>query len=247
MTLKTSAFFFALLLAINAPGRLSAQTAADTVRTTQQRTRGVQYSSREEAAAALLAQKKLPLLAGVSVSVDAAGAVMAVCCPYGQYEAAARLNLYGRYFPIAEVGMGVSDHTNETTEIHYKVHSPYFRLGMDYNVAKDVRSGNRIFVGVRYGLSSYKYDLDGPDITDAVYGTTVPFHFTGLKGTTGWGEVVAGLEAKVWGMLHLGWSVRYRMRIHNKKTAVGEAWYIPGYGKSDSHALGGTFNVIFDI
>lgn len=189
----------------------------------------------------------MPLLAGVSVSVDAAGAVMAVCCPYGQYEAAARLNLRGRYFPIAEVGMGVSNHTNETTELHYKVNSPYFRLGMDYNVAKDVRSGNRIFVGLRYGFSTFKYDLDGPDITDAVYGTSTPFRYSGLKSTAGWGEVVAGLEAKVWGMLHLGWSVRYRMRIHNKKTEVGEAWYIPGFGKSDSHALGGTFNVIFDI
>ncbi len=247
MTLKTSAFSFALLLAISAPACLSAQNAADTARTAPQRVRGVQYSSREEAAAALLAQKKLPLFAGASVSVDAAGAVMAVCCPYGQYEAAARLNLYGRYFPIAEVGMGVSDHTNETTELHYKVHSPYFRLGMDYNVAKDVRSGNRIFVGFRYGLSSYKYDLDGPDITDAVYGTSVPFRFSGLKGTTGWGEVVAGLEAKVWGMLHLGWSIRYRLRIHSTNASVGEAWYVPGYGKSDSHALGGTFNVIFDI
>lgn len=56
-----------------------------------------------------------------------------------------------------------------------------------------------------------------------------------------------GLEARVWGILHLGWSVRYKLRIYNKKSIVGDPWYVPGFGKNDSHALGGTFNVIFDI
>lgn len=187
------------------------------------------------------------MFAGVSVSADLAGAVMAVCTPYGQYEAAARVNLKGRYFPTVELGWGVSDHTNETSELHYKVQAPYFRLGMDYNVAKDVRSGNRIFVGLRYGFTTFKYDVDGPDVVDPVYGTTTPFRFTDVKSGAQWGEVVAGLEAKVWGPLHLGWTVRYRMRIHEKKSVLDHAWYVPGYGKSDTHALGGTFNVILDI
>lgn len=256
MTLKIYAYFFVLLLAISLPSTASAQkrkvqpatTKADTTQTASpQHFQGVQYASREEAAAALLAAQQMPLFAGVSVSADVAGAVMAVCCPYGQYEAAARVNLKGRYFPIAEVGWGVSDHTNETTDLHYKVNAPYFRLGMDYNVAKDVRSGNRIFVGVRYAFTSFKFDVDGPDINDPVYGTATPFRYTGVKSGMQWGEIVAGLEAKVWGMLHLGWSFRYRMRIHNKKPSVDNAWYIPGYGKNDTHALGGTFNVIFDI
>lgn len=220
----------------------------DTVKASApQRIQGVQYSSREEAAAALLAAKQMPLFAGVSVSVDLAGAVMAVACPYGQYEASARINFKGRYFPVAEVGWGVSDHTNETSALHYKVQAPYFRLGMDYNVAKDVRSGNRIFIGVRYAFTSFKFDVDGPDMEDPVYGTSTPFRFSNLKGGSQWGEVVGGLEAKVWGPLHLGWSIRYRMRIHNRKPSIDNTWYIPGYGKNDTHALGGTFNVILDI
>ena len=68
----------------------------------------MQYASAEEAAAALAAQKRLPLIAGVSVSTDVCGMIMAACTPYGQYEAAARLNMRGRYFPVVEVGMGVS-------------------------------------------------------------------------------------------------------------------------------------------
>ena len=256
-TLKTYAYSFVLLLLLSSYGLLAgwaqavrpdtARTAPNSAPVAQQHVRGVQYSSPEEAAAALEAQKRLPLFAGISVSADVAGAVMATFTPYGQYEAAARINLRGRYFPTFEMGMGHSDHTDETTEIHYKVNSPYFRVGMDYNVAKDLRSGNRIFVGARYGFTSFKYDMDGPDLTDPIYGGQQPFRFTGIRGTNHWGEIVAGLEAKVWGILHLGWTVRYRMRLYNQEAPTGSPWYVPGYGKNDTHALGGTFLVIFDI
>ena len=92
MTLKIFAFSSVLLL--SCVSAVQAQVAAqqpDTVR--RERVRGVQYASPEEAAAALAAEKRVPLWAGVSVSADLCGALMAACTPYGQYEAAARLNL----------------------------------------------------------------------------------------------------------------------------------------------------------
>lgn len=246
--------FILLLLAISLPLCANAQRPekTDSVRTEKDKAartpvRGVQYSSRAEAAAAIEAQNAIPLFAGVSVSVDLCGALMAVLTPYGQYEAAARVNLRGRFFPIAEVGWGVSDNTNESTENHFKVSAPYWRVGMDYNVARDRRSGNRIYAGLRYGFSSYKYDMSGPDIVDGYYGTATPFSLTGLSGTTHWAEVVFGLEAKVWGMLHLGWSVRYRQRLHDSPSSYGSAWYVPGFGRNGGHCIGGTFNLIFDI
>lgn len=247
--LRTFAFFCALLLSSLLP--CAAQhTAADTLRSggrSAGQVRGVQYSSPEEAARALALQKRLPLIAGVSVMADACGAFMAAFTPYGQYEAAVRLNMRGKYFPVFEMGLGVSDHTNETTELHYNVHSPYYRLGLDYNFCKNVRSGNRLFAGVRYGFTTFKYDLSGPDLTDAIYGGTLPYRFEGVRGTNHWAEVLFGLETKVWGILHLGWSIRYKFRLYNKESNLGNAWYIPGYGKNDSHALGGSFNLIFDI
>jgi hypothetical protein len=60
-------------------------------------------------------------------------------------------------------------------------------------------------------------------------------------------ELVGGIEAKVWGILHLGWSVRYKMRIAESNTAVGHAWYVPGYGTSGGSVMTGTFNVSIDI
>ena len=145
------------------------------------------------------------------------------------------------------MGWGLSNHTDEITNLHFKTNSPYFKIGCDYNFVKNWRSGNRVFAGVRYAFTSFKYDLDGPPITDPIWGGTTPFAFSNVSSNMHWGEIVFGLEAKIWGIFHLGWSVRYKMRISQKETSLGQAWYVPGYGKNDSHALGGTFNVIFDI
>lgn len=203
--------------------------------------RGIQFDRSN------LKQKPLPLFAGVAVGADVVGAVMASVSPFGQLEALCRINMKGTYFPVLEAGWGLSDHTDETTNIHYKTGAPFFRIGCDYNFARDKRSGNRILGGLRYGFSSFNYDVDGPSITDPVWGTQTPFNFTGLKGSNHWAEVVFGLEAKIWGIFHLGWTFRYRLRLSNKESAVGSPWYVPGYGRNDTHSLGGTLNLVFDV
>lgn len=247
MMLKICAYSFVLLVSSLLPVVASAQSAtpADTSQT--QPVRGIQYTSREAAAAALEAARPVPFFAGVAVSADLCGAFMAAFTPYGQYEAAARINLWGRYFPTVEVGIGSSNHTNETTELHYKVNAPYFRIGCDYNFLKNRRSGNRLFAGARYAFTTFTYDIDGPDLVDPIYGTTTPYRFTNLRGRNHWGEILFGLEAKVLGPLHLGWTVRYRIRFSDRQSSVGSPWYVPGYGKNDTHALGGTFNLVIDI
>jgi len=241
---KILRYIFALLLCSSAGGVALAQTPAATTDSTAHTTtvRGIQY-----VADTLLDTRPLPLFAGISVSGDVAGAVMAVVSSYGQYEAACRVNLRGRYFPIVEVGYGVSDHTDESTDIHYKTSAPYFRIGCDYNFARDRRSGNRILGGLRYGFTSFDYDVSGPDIIDPVWGTHTPFTYTGQHCSVQWVEISFGLEAKIWSIFHLGWTFRYRLRLHNSAPSVGEAWYVPGYGRNDSHAISGTFNIVFDI
>lgn len=183
----------------------------------------------------------------LSVGTDVAGAFLAATTSYGVLEGNLRLNLHETYFPTLEVGMGMSDHTNDESHLHYRTHSPYFRLGCDYNFIKDKSSGNRIFAGMRYGFTPFRYDVDGPDLYDPVHHKYHPFAFKGLSATSHWAEVVAGLEARVWGILHLGWSVRYKLRINESNTAVGHAWYVPGYGKSGGSVMTGTFNVSVDI
>lgn len=248
--MRTLRFFCAAALLLLGSGGVFAQnkevtTIADTTKTVP--FRGVQYASREEAAAALARNKRIPFLAGASLTADLCGAVMAVATPYGQYEAALRVNLRGRYFPVVEAGWGVSDHTNDITDINYKVSAPYFRLGCDYNFTKDKRSSGRILAGLRYGFSVFDYDLAAPPVQDPNYGGSLPVSLKGISGCVHWAEVVFGLEAKVWGPLSLGWSVRYRLRLSDKKSAFGSPWYVPGFGKNGTTTLGGTFNIGFTI
>lgn len=243
--MRTFVFFFVLLLLSNFS--LFAQTQKEGSDTLQFVKRDTAVSVIRAPQTAEDTTRKESLFQGVAVGFDVCGAVMAVATPYGQYEAFARGNLKETYFPVVEVGVGTSNHTNDESNLHYKVNAPYFRLGCDYNFLKDRHSGNRILCGLRYGFSAFKYDLDGPDLTDPVYGTAHPFVYKGLKGNMHWAEVVAGVETRIWKIFHLGWTIRYRLKLHEKESEVGHAWYIPGYGKSDGHALGGTFNVVIDI
>ena len=63
----------------------------------------------------------VPLFNGFAVSVDLVGPVQMLIGDYGQYEAALRINLKDRYFPIVEAGIGKADHTNDfhTRQAHH--------------------------------------------------------------------------------------------------------------------------------
>ena len=62
-----------------------------------------------------------------------------------------------------------------------------------------------------------------------------------------WAELLFGIDAKVAGPLHMGWSVRYRRRLVHDEGILDKTWYVPGYGIQESTRLGYTFNVMIDI
>ena len=195
-----------------------------------------------------LSQEKAPVFAGVSVSADLVGAVMKFAnSDYSQMEVAARLNFREKYFPVFEMGYGSSDYEGAETGNTFKTQAPYFRIGLDYNFTKKWWKGNRLYAGIRYGFTSFKYDISSPDFIDPVWGTEYPFVFKDISANAHWGEVVFGIETRIWKFFHIGWNVRYKARLGTKKSPIGDPWYIPGYGKYGNSCLGGTFNIIFDI
>ena len=62
----------------------------------------------------------IPLLRNVAVSADLVGPIQLMVSDYGQYEAALRVNLKDKYFPVVEIGIGKADGTDESTQINYK-------------------------------------------------------------------------------------------------------------------------------
>jgi len=190
----------------------------------------------------------IPLFRGFAVSIDLVGLAQMQLSDYGQYEAALRLNLHDQYFPTFELGYGRANHEDdEVTRLSYKTQAPYFRIGADVNIMKKKHTGNRVFIGLRYAFTSYKVDVNRVPFDDPTWGWKTEYDVSGVPCSQHWAELLFGIDARVAGPLHLGWSARYRTRISHDDGIIGKTWYVPGYGTQDSSTLGATFNITIDI
>lgn len=189
----------------------------------------------------------IPLFRGVALSADLAGIAQMTFSDYGQYEAALRINLKDKYFPIIELGYGKADAENVISKLSYKTSAPYGRIGIDFNLMKNKHDIYRIYGGFRYAYTSFKFDVEGHDITDPVWGDHIKYSAKDVKANYHWLEAVFGLDAKIWGPIRLGWSFRYKRRLIHDDGNIGNTWYVPGYGKQGGTRLGGTFNVAFEL
>ena len=195
-----------------------------------------------------LQKDSVPLFRGFAVSFDLVGFASMQLSDHGEYEGAFRVNIHDEWFPIVEIGYGKANHeTDEVTRISYQTQAPYFRIGIDKNLLKDKHGPYRLYGGLRYAFTSYKVDLDCQDLVDPVWNRRADFGVKDEQCNYHWLEAVLGVDAKIFGPLHLGWSVRYKRRIAHKDGAIGRTWYVPGYGLEEDTRLGGTFNVIIDI
>lgn len=194
------------------------------------------------------AKTKIAFFQGFTLSADILGIGQYFLSDYGSTEAALRLNLKNTYFPIAELGYGICDATNYNTNIRYKTSAPFLRIGVDINFLKDKLQDNRLYAGVRYGISPFEYDLEGPDMTDPIWGGSSPFSYKNISSTAHWGELVFGFQVKVWGNFHMGWSIRLKKYFSISNSKSSQPYYIPGFGTTTSStAWGGTYNLIFDL
>ena len=207
------------------------------------------YNSTKEARRVARAAENdtIALFRGVAVSADLVGLAQQAFSDYGQYEAALRINLRDKYFPVFEVGYGKADADDPTTNLSYKTSAPYGRIGVDFNIAKNKHDDYRIYAGFRYAMTYYKFDVEGNGIKDPVWGDDVVYEAHDVKANYHWLEGVFGVDAKIAGPLRLGWSFRYRRRLFSDDGTMGNTWYVPGYGKQGGSRMGGTFNVIFEL
>ncbi len=195
-----------------------------------------------------LEKDSVPLFCGFAVSFDLVGAAQLMLSDHGEYEGALRINLHDQWFPIFELGIGHANHEkDEVTELIYKTTAPYFRLGMDWNILKKKHGPNRMYAGFRYAFTAYKCDIIREKLPDPVFGGGSRFGEESVSCSQHWLEAVLGIDAKIFGPLHLGWTVRYKRRIAHKEGNIGTSWYVPGFGRNDSDNFGANFNVIIDI
>lgn len=192
-------------------------------------------------------KEKTPWLGGVAVSADLCGLSMKlVGAKFANMEIAGRLNIKEKFFPILEVGIGDCTRQGGENSNVFSCTSPYWRVGMDYNVNKKP-NGNRFFAGGRYAFSRFKYDYTAPSLMDPVYHVEMPLDLKSQDGYMQWFELVVGFETKMWSIVRLGWNFRYRMYLTNSFPENGDPYFVPGYGKFGVSTFGGTVNLVFDV
>ncbi|MCD8281855.1 MAG: DUF6048 family protein, partial [Prevotella sp.] len=122
----------------------------------------------------------------------------------------------------------------------------------------------KLFVGLRYGYTSFKYDLTVLEQTGEEYVTAEPeeedgeeevtvvpvseyVEHDGLRAKCHWLEGVFGVDARIFGPLHLGWDIRYRRRLVKKYDNTAAPWYIPGFGNRKLAGFTAMFNLTVSI
>ncbi len=188
------------------------------------------------------------LIRGLSVYTDLAGVgnkLFGGTYLYG--EVGAELNILNRFMPVVEAGYATCDVLDDEKSIAYNTSAPYFRAGMNYNFMHKKDTYSIIYAGLRYGFSSFSFDISSPALKDPVWGGEVPFDYKGISCSAGWLELVAGIRARIWKNLHMGWSLRYKRLMRTKDNVYSDPYYIPGYGIKDDVLFGFTYNIIYYI
>lgn len=189
---------------------------------------------------------KEKMLQGLSLSFDLYNLGSRILGNYGGPEAALRVNLWHTYFPVFEAGVGMTNYTNEETNINYKTNAPYFRIGIDKNMLRNKKDFARLYAGFRYGFSAFKYSVKAPPQTDNIWGGQYYLNRTGVASTWGWLELGVGIDVRIVSFFHLGIGARYKMKLHATDNGNTEPWYVPGFGTVDTRWTL-NYSLTFDI
>ena len=187
---------------------------------------------------------------GIGFSTDLFGCAYSLIGNGISTEIAAEANFGNRLYPVVEAGWAWCNTTDESSRISYRTNAPYYRAGVNYNfiTKKDKPNPKHYIYGlIRIGWTNFRYDVNTPPITDPVWGGEVALDLKDVEGSCLWGEVGAGIKVRIFKGFHMGWSVRYKVRITEKQAQNSRMWYIPGYGTNQSTCFGGTYSLTYDI
>lgn len=156
----------------------------------------------------------------------------------GDYRISKKLYLAGE--------IGNEQKTVDDDRFNFTTKGTYFKAGVDFNSYENwLDMENMIFIGMRYGVSSFNHTLNNYSIYDTTnyYGLTTldsGEKFEGLNAS--WIEIVGGLKAEVFNNLYVGFSVRLNYLVSNKKPTNFDNLFIPGFNRTYDGKFGTGLN-----
>ena len=146
-----------------------------------------------------------------------------------------------KYFLAAEVGN--ENKTTEDDRVNFTTKGSYLKAGFDYNGYQNwLNMENIISIGLRYGFSTFNQELNNYRIYNAnPYFQETPIIQSGQKFdglSASWIEVVAGIKAKVFNNVFVGFSLRLNRLVSNKEPENFSNLYIPGFNRTYDGSFG---------
>ena len=149
-----------------------------------------------------------------------------------------------RFYLAGELGN--EEKTVDDDRLNFTTKGTYFKAGFDYNTFENwLDMENMIYVGMRYGISSFSQTLNSYKIYDPTnyYGENTVISGTKFNGlTANWIEIICGVKAELFSNLYLGFSLRLNYLVSNKKPDGFDNLYIPGFNRTYDGKFGAGVN-----
>lgn len=172
---------------------------------------------------------------------------------YKGFEIVADYRLTKKLYAAAELGN--DDMTVDEGRINFTAKGSYIKLGFDFNAYENwLDMENMIYAGVRYGFSTFNQNLNSYTIyqnSDVLNSATSTNYFEDVTLypnqefsdlSAHWVEVIGGIKTELFDNLFLGFSVRLKTLIANKKPDGFDNLYIPGFNRTYAGSFGAGFN-----
>lgn len=149
-----------------------------------------------------------------------------------------------KHYLAAEIGN--ENKTVADDQLDFTTKGTYLKVGFDYNSYENwLGMNNMIYVGMRYGVSSFSQTLNSYSIYYANNYFPKPTIESGTKYdglSAQWIEVVAGVKAEMFPNFYVGFSFRMHNLITNKVPDNFDNLYIPGFNRTYGGNFGAGFN-----
>lgn len=159
-------------------------------------------------------------------------------------EITADANLYKNFFLATELGF--DNKTTKEDYLNFTTNGSYIKMGVNYNAYKNwIGMNNQIFVGIRYGFSTFKQILNS--YTPNAYGTILKPKKNNTKTTFNslnahWTELVLGMKVETFKNIFLGVQINLKKMIGSKEPYNFKNLYVPGFSRVFSNNIGTNFN-----
>ena len=176
---------------------------------------------------------------GLRIGVDIARPIISLFDEnFSGFEVMADYRLTHRFYIAIEYGFDQDNQTESNLIAASK--GSYLKIGGDFNAYNNwVGMNNAIYVGLRYGVSTFDQNLQGYTIYtgDSTFPGTMVFDPRSYEGLTAqWAEFIFGIKTEILTNLFLSINLQLKNKFSEDVPENFNNLYIPGFNKTNDYS-----------